>query len=144
MIDPTTGSGAVAPPGMMTMTATSAATPAAKTSGLYTVPLGSNETLRRGVAKLQFRVTSPVMKKVAAYVFGSKGFWDKIALPSAVRALRAKGITSIRFPAGNFYANSAGVLKQAPLAKVPAGFKYYPRKGFDPVTGIAFLWVVVS
>ncbi|GAA5439244.1 hypothetical protein CBQ26_13385 [Deinococcus indicus] len=126
----------------MTMTATS--TNAKAPAGLYTVPVGSNETLRKGVAKLQFKVTSPVMKKATAFVFSSKTFWDRVAIPAMNAALKAKGVTNLRFPSGNFYADSAGVTKQAPLAKVPAGFKYYPRKGYDPVTGVAFLWVVVS
>lgn len=133
---------------MMTMTATSAATPAARTSGLYTVPLGSNETLRRGVAKLQFKVTSPIALKICSVIFGhvhgTNWIWDKLVIPRALAAYRAQGITNIRFPKGNFYANTAGVLKQAPLVKVPAGFKYYARKGFDPKTGLAFVWVVVS
>lgn len=128
----------------MTLTTTSTGTSAAKPSGLYVVPLGSNETLRKGLNKLQFKVTSPIMQKAAAFVFSSRTFWDRFARPAVEAALKAKGITNVRLPSGNFYANSAGQTKQAPLAKVPAGYKYYPRKGYDPKTGIAFLWVVVS
>ncbi|MFC6803085.1 hypothetical protein ACFQDE_16305 [Deinococcus caeni] len=72
------------------------------------------------------------MKKATAFVFSNKTFWDRVAIPAMNAALKAKGVTNLRFPSGNFYADSAGVTKQAPLAKVPAGFKYYPRKGTTP------------
>lgn len=127
----------------MTTTSTSAAKPAA-TAGLYTVPLGSNDTLKKGVAKLQFKVTSPIMQKAAAFVFASSTFWDRFARPAVQAALKANGVTNIRLPSANFYANEAGNLKAPPLAVVPKGYKYYPRKGYDPKTGIAFIWVVVS
>ena len=127
----------------VTATATSAPKPAAS-AGLYTVPLGSSDTLKKGVAKLQFQVSSPIMKRAAAYVFNSLGFWDRFARPAVEAALKAKGITNLRLPAANFYANSAGNLKAPPLAIVPKGYKYYSRKGYDPKTGIAYLWVVVS
>lgn len=132
----------------MTMTTTSTAAPAKpqpKPSGLYTVPLGSTETLRKGVAKVQFKFTSPVMKKAADFVFNRLGGqWDSKVIPAMLAALKLNGIVNVRFPKGNFYADSNGNLKSAPLVKIPAGYKYYPRKGYDPATGVAFIWVVVS
>ncbi|THF88477.1 hypothetical protein E7T09_04530 [Deinococcus sp. KSM4-11] len=112
--------------------------------GLYVVPLGSTDTLRKGLAKLQFKFTSPIMQKAAAFVFNSNTFWDRFARPAMVAALKAKGITNVRFPSGNFYANSDGVTKAAPLVIKPKGFAYYPRKGYDPATGIAYMWLVVG
>lgn len=126
------------------MSATATTSTSAKPSGLYVVPLGSTETLRKGLNKLQFKVTSPIMQKAAAFVFNSSTFWDRFARPAVQAALKAKGITSIRLPSGNFYANSAGQTKASPLPKVPTGYKYYPRKGYNPATGVAFLWVVVG
>lgn len=131
----------------MTMTTTSTAAPAKpqpKPSGLYTVPLGSTETLRKGVAKIQLKATTPIMKQAFAYVFNSSGFWDRVARPAMLAALKAKGITNVRFPSANFYADSNGNLKSPPLVKIPSGYKYYPRKGYDPATGVAFMWLVVS
>lgn len=131
----------------MTMAATTTSASTAKPAGLYTVPLGSNDVLKKGVAKLQYKFTSPLVKKAAEYVFNSLGFWDRIAVPRALAALKAKGVTNLRFPSGNFYADSNGNLKPASLftsVKPPAGYRYYPRKGYDPATGVAFFWVVVS
>ncbi|MVN89386.1 hypothetical protein GO986_21865 [Deinococcus sp. HMF7620] len=50
-------------------------------------------------------------------------------------------------PSGNFWANSSGILKQGSLftnTTKPKGYQYYLRKGFDPATSTAFIWVVVS
>lgn len=130
----------------VTAATTTSAKPAAKTAGLYTVPLGSNDTLKKGVAKLQFKI-SPLLSKAAEYVFNSLGFWDKFAVPRAMAALKAKGVTNIRFPSGNFIADSNGNLKPATLltpALKAKGYLWYARKGYDPKTGIAFVWVVVS
>ncbi|MVN89387.1 hypothetical protein GO986_21870 [Deinococcus sp. HMF7620] len=103
MIDAQTGSGASAPPGTMTIMATGATTPAkpAASAGLYTVPLGSTEPLRKGVAKLQFKVTTPLMKRAAHFLLNQlSGGWDKRIIPAIHAALRAKGVPTSECPAG--------------------------------------------
>ena len=144
MIDPTTGSGAVAPPGMMTMTATSAATPAAKTSGLYVLPLGSDQPLRRGLNKVQFKATTPVMRKACEVVFGllplTGKLWDQLVVGPMNKAFKAKGMGNVYLPTTNFYADSRGMRKLIPAS----GYRWYARKGYDRATGIGYFWVVVS
>lgn len=128
----------------MTMTTTSTAAPAKpqpKPSGLYTVPLGSTEPLRKGVAKVQFKPTTPVMKKLADFMLNRvNGLWNSRVASHVHAALAAKGGKNIRLPSGNFYANSNGQIRSTPAP----GYQWYQRKGYDPKTGIAWVWVVVS
>lgn len=111
--------------------------------GLYTVPVGDNGKLRPGVAKLQFKPTNAAVRKACQLIFKSNRLWDRLCKPAIERALKLKGIKNIRLPSSNFYANAKGNLKKAPLTPVPAGYKFYLRKGYDSKTGIAFIRIVV-
>lgn len=125
----------------MTMSTTSIpAATATKTTGLHTVALGSGATLPKGVVKATFKVTTPIMKKAADFMLNKvNGLWNKIVAPRIVSGMASKG-GNVRMPSASFYANEDGLLRSTPAP----GYKWYQRKGYDPKTGLCWIWVVVS
>lgn len=116
---------------------------------LYTVRLGQNVPMQKGVARIEIKLKNPLAIKIADAVFNkSAKLWDQKLVPAMTRALQAKGVKNIRFPAGNFFIDKDGNLKPANAANSAVakarGYVYCARKGFDTTRSIAWLYVVVS
>lgn len=105
--------------------------------------------MQKGVARIEMKITSPLLIKIADAVFNkSSKIWDQKLVPAMTRALQAKNVKNIRFPSGNFYVDKNGNLKPSTavtsaIAKT-RGYTYCARKGFDAARGMAWLYVVVS
>lgn len=126
----------------MTATSTNAKAPIA--SGLYVIPVGSDQPLRKGLNKVQFKATSLIMRQACSVVFGllpgTSKLWDQLVVGPMNKGFKAKGMGNVYLPTTNFWADSRGMRKLVPAP----GYVWYARKGYDKATGIGYFWVVVS
>ena len=99
-------------------------------------PIPADQPLRKGLNKVFIRF-GPLRGPLAEKVASSHRVWDAFVVPAFERGAAAKG-EKLELLRGNWFNEKT---LQSRNSAAP-GFKYMPRKGYDPKTRALYVFMV--